>query len=133
MSYAADSLGDPPPYIRHGSSMVSLSGVLSHLIITDWISALNFWSTCESWSISKKLREDWRFSKAVLKTADWKSVKSAIQARNDLTKAFHQARYLRHQVEKGTLDKREADRRVKSVFGQFAESMNKVELWTGEG
>jgi hypothetical protein len=68
----------------------------------------------------------------VLKTAGWNSAKSAIRARQELTKAFQQARYLRDQVEKGTLARKEADRRVKTVFGQFAESMNKVELWTGE-
>jgi hypothetical protein len=68
----------------------------------------------------------------VLKTADWNSAKSAIRARQELTKAFHQARCLHDQVEKGTLARREADRRVKTVFEQFAESMNKVELWTGE-
>jgi hypothetical protein len=50
----------------------------------------------------------------------------------ELTKAFQQARCLRDRVEDGTLEKREADRVVETVFGQFAESMNKIELWTGE-
>ena len=73
------------------------------------------------------------FSKAVLRTGDWNSAKSAVQARHELTRTFQQqARYLHDQVEKGTLARREADRRVKTVFGQFAESMNQVEVWTGE-
>jgi hypothetical protein len=40
---------------------------------------------------------------------------------------------LRDRVEKGTpLERREADLSVKTIFGQFADLMNKVELWTGE-
>jgi hypothetical protein len=38
---------------------------------------------------------------------------------------------LREQFEKGVLKKRQEDR-VETIFGQFAESMNKMELWTGE-
>jgi hypothetical protein len=68
----------------------------------------------------------------VLKTADWNSAKSAIRARQELTKAFQQARCLRDQFVKRTLEKREADGVVETVFGHFAESMNKMELWTGE-
>jgi hypothetical protein len=68
----------------------------------------------------------------VLKTADWNSAKSAIQARQELTKAFQQARCLRDQFEKDILGKREDERVVETVFGQFAESMNKMELWTGK-
>jgi hypothetical protein len=39
---------------------------------------------------------------------------------------------LRDQFEKGIFGKREEERVVETVFGQFAESMNKLELWTGE-
>ena len=64
----------------------------------------------------------------MLKTADWNLAKSAIRARQELTKAFQQARRLRDQFEKGILEKRDEERVVETVFGQFAESMNKLEL-----
>jgi hypothetical protein len=73
------------------------------------------------------LKENSRFSKAILKTADWNSAKNALRARGEMVKTFRQARYLRDRVEKGTpLERREADLSVKTVFGQFADSMNKA-------
>jgi hypothetical protein len=36
-------------------------------------------------------------------------------------------------VEEQTLTSKDVEQRMKSIFGTFAESMNKIELWTGEG
>lgn len=58
-------------------------------------------------------------------------MKPAIQARQELSKAFKFARGLRSE-ERG-LPGGELEQRIKMVFEAFAEAMNKMELWTGEG
>jgi SpoU rRNA methylase family enzyme len=67
-----------------------------------------------------------------LRVADWSSIKTAVQARQELRKAFQSARELRFEAGEQVLPREELEQRIKIVFGTFAESMNKMELWTGE-